>query len=268
MAGRLAGKTAIVTGAARGMGAATARLFAAEGARVLLTDVLEEAGRQTADAIGPAAAFRRHDVADEDQWRGVVDDAVGRFGRLDILVNNAGVLHVCGLLELAKTDFDRLMAVNVTGVFLGLRTAGAVMAAQGAGAIVNISSVDGFKATNGCSAYAASKWAVRGLTRTAALELGPKGVRVNSVHPGAIDTPMVNPTGGDMDAAGGSDDVPAQRTGRAEEVAHASLYLASDEASYCHGTELVVDGGLLAGRYYPFLPGAPAALVGQGGDPG
>ena len=258
MSRRLEGKVAIVTGAARGMGAATARLFAAEGAHVLLTDVLEDAGRRTAAAFG--AAFRRHDVSREDQWQAVVDEALERFGRLDVLVNNAGVLHVAALLDTSKADFERVMAVNVTGVLLGLKAAGAVMVNQGGGAIVNISSVDGFKATNGCSAYSASKWAVRGLTRAAALELGPRGVRVNSVHPGAIDTPMVNPDGRDMDADGGSDDVPAQRTGRAEEVAQASLYLASDEASYCHGTELAVDGGLLAGRYYAFLPGAPDAL--------
>ena len=151
------------------------------------------------------------------------------------------------------------MSVNLTGAFLGIRTVGPIMVAQKSGSIVNISSADGLASTNGAGAYSASKWALRGLTKTCALELGWRGIRTNSIHPGGVDTPMVNPGGGDMnDNPGSTQTIPLGRVGRPEEVAQASLYLASEDASYVNGAELLIDGGMLAGRYYSFLPGAPS----------
>ena len=183
---RLENKTVIITGAARGMGAATARLFAAEGARLLITDVLDAEGEALARELGDAALFRHHDVADEEQWRRVVQDAVARFGGIDVLVNNAGVLLMRGLLEISKQDFERVLGINLVGTFLGIKTVAPSIIERGGGAIVNISSIDGLKGSNATAAYSASKWGVRGLTKVAAMELGPRGVRVNSIHPGGI----------------------------------------------------------------------------------
>lgn len=255
---RLEGKVAIVTGGASGMGLAIARLFAAEGAKVVIADVQDAAGEREAAAIGAAALFVHHDVTSEESWHALIAATAARFGPADVLVNNAGILMFTLLTDMTREDFDRLFAVNVTGVFLGIKTIGAAMVARGSGSIVNISSTGGFRATNSAGAYTASKFAVRGLTKTAALELGHKGVRVNSVHPGWINTPLVNPDGApqsDLDAR--AKELPLQRVGHPEDIAEACLYLASDASTYCAGTELLVDGGHLAGRYQPFLPGAP-----------
>lgn len=263
MAGRLEGKVAIITGAARGMGLATAQLFACEGARVVMTDILRNEGETAAGAIGAAALFVAHDVTDEMQWAAVADAAAARFGGVDILINNAGVLLFKDVLAVTREEFARVLDVNVIGPFLGVRTIAPLMLKRGAGAIVNISSADGFNASNGASPYTASKFAVRGFTKSCALELGHRGIRVNSIHPGAIDTPMTNPTGADtsgLDA--GAVTVPLQRFGQAREVAEGSLYLASEASSYCNGMELVIDGGMLAGRYYAGLPGAPPSMHG------
>ena len=258
--GRLEGKVALITGAARSMGAATARLFAAEGAKVVVADVLEAEGKALADAIGAGAAFQRLDVSDEKAWGAARDAAVGRFGGIDILVNNAGILHFAALLDTELADFERVLRVNLVGCFLGMKSIAPTMIAAGRGAIVNISSIDGLKGANCIGAYAASKWGVRGLTKVAALEFGHRGVRVNSVHPGGVDTPMGNP-GGLKGEELNKDykDVPLQRIGQPEEVARASLFLASDEASYINGSELAVDGGWTAGHYYHGYPGAPGA---------
>jgi 3alpha(or 20beta)-hydroxysteroid dehydrogenase len=185
------------------------------------------------------------------------------FGPVDVLVNNAGILVFSPFLETAEADFDRVIRVNLKGTFLGIKAVGAGMAARGKGSIVNISSVEGFRGANGVTAYAASKWGVRGLTRVAAMELSPKGVRVNSVHPGGIDTLMGNPMGAPRTDLNriyiGPGGVPAQRVGAPEEVANVSLFLASDESSYVMGTELVADGGMICGAYHAGMPGAPGA---------
>lgn len=255
---RLNGKVAIVTGAARGMGAATARLFVQEGARVMLTDVLATEGAALAAELGDAARFHVHDVSDEAAWQSVLEATLAAWGQVDVLVNNAGVLLFKTLQDMSRAEFDRVLAINLAGSFLGVKLVGAHMLARGQGSIVNISSVDGMKAANGLGAYCASKWALRGLTRVAAMEYGHRGVRVNSVHPGGVDTAMGNPYGEDKAGVNKRYQmVPLQRVGEPEEVARVSLFLASDESSYLCGSELVVDGGMTTGFYYLGFPGAP-----------
>lgn len=256
---RLANKIAIITGGARGMGAETCRLFVAEGATVVIADLLETEGLALVEELGQTASFRRLDVSDEDDWQQLVNETVQRFGRIDVLVNNAAVLVFGAIEQLAKADFERALAVNLTGTFLGIHTVAPIMREQRAGSIVNISSVDGLRGVNALAAYVASKWGVRGLTKVAALELGPHGIRVNSVHPGGVDTQMSNPSGASREElAGQYRQVPLQRIGAPEEIARATLFLASDDASYCNGSELSVDGGAAAGFYYEGLPGSPS----------
>lgn len=259
--GKLDGRTAIVTGAARGMGEATARLFAQEGANVVLSDVLTAEGEKVAREIGGRSFFMAHDVRREEDWLKVAAEAKSRLGRVDILVNNAAIVWFGAIDDLTKDDLDRVIDINVKGVLLGLKTIAPIMKAQRRGAIVNISSVDGLRGCNGISAYTASKWAVRGVSKSMAFELGPQGVRVNSVHPGGIDTVMGNPTGMSKDEMNKRSYglVPLQRMGDPEEVARATLFLVSDEASYITGAELAVDGGWTAGIYQPALPGFPGA---------
>lgn len=256
--GRLDGKVAVITGAAQGMGAATARLFAAEGAKVVLGDVLTEAGTAVAAAIGDAAVFCRLDVRDESDWAAVAATAQDRFGGIDVLVNNAGVMHWAAIEDLSVTDTERLLGINVIGALLGAKTVVPAMKRAGKGVIVNISSLDGLRGVNGLAAYTASKWAVRGLTKSLALELGPSGIRVCSVHPGGVDTPMGNPLGhSGAQLQANYTGVPLQRIGEPEEIARVTAFVASDEASYLSGAEIAVDGGWSAGIYYPGLPGAP-----------
>ena len=256
---RLKNKVAIVTGGARGMGAQTCRLFVQEGAQVVIADVLEAEGEALASELGDAACFHRLDVSDEANWEGLVAQVVERFSRIDVLVNNAAVLVFGAIDELTKRDFERAISINLVGTFLGIRAVTPVMKAQRTGSIVNISSVDGLRGVNALAAYVSSKWGVRGLTKVAALELGHHGVRVNSVHPGGVNTIMSNPTGARLEEVNQHyQNVPMQRVGNPEEIAQATLFLASDEASYCNGSELAVDGGMTAGAYYPGLPGAPA----------
>ncbi|MEU3609615.1 glucose 1-dehydrogenase [Streptomyces sp. NPDC035033] len=245
----LTGKVALVTGAARGIGAAQARLFAALGARVVLTDVLAEAGEGTAASIGPAARFVRHDVTDETGWRTAVAAAVDGFGRLDVLVNNAAVYTTSTIEEEDPARLDVLLRVNLAGPFLGIRAAVPAMRASGGGSIVNMSSQAGLQGIWGHGAYGAAKWGLRGLTRTAAIELGPDGIRVNSVHPGAIATAMTAHLGTEEHPA-----APLGRVGKPEEVARLVAFLASDDSSYLTGAELAVDGGASAGRM-PALTG-------------
>lgn len=255
---RLRNKVAIVTGGARGMGAATVRLFVQEGAKVVIADVLDKEGQALAAEFKDKALFVHHDVTDEASWQVLIEKAVAGFGTADVLVNNAGILLFKTLADTSKDDFERVTGVNLTGSFLGVKIVGAHMLAKGRGSIVNISSADGMKGANGLGAYCSSKWGIRGLTKVAAMEYGHKGVRVNSVHPGGIDTAMGNPYAepkAEVNKRYGM--VPLQRVGEPLEVAQASLFLASDESSYLCGAEIAVDGGMLAGQYYVGFPGAP-----------
>ncbi|MCK9896428.1 glucose 1-dehydrogenase [Frankia sp. AgB32] len=242
--GRLAGKVAIITGAARGMGAQEARLFAAEGARVVLADVRDDLAAEVAKELGDDARARHHDVAQAASWADVMAYTLAEFGRLDVLVNNAAVHHL-GTIETETDDgFDKIIAVNLRGTFLGIRAAIEPMRASGGGSIINISSTAGLQPYWAHGAYAASKFGVTGLTQVSALELGPHGIRVNSVHPGPIATDML-PT---PENSGRFDSLPVGRVGQPNEVAEAVLFLASDASSYVSGTQLKVDGGEALGR--------------------
>jgi 3alpha(or 20beta)-hydroxysteroid dehydrogenase len=258
---RLANKTAIVTGGARGMGASTARLFVEEGARVVLTDVQDAEGQALARELGKAALFQHHDVASEEDWAQVVAVTLSHFGGVDILVNNAGILLMRGIMDITKQDFERVLGINLVGSFLGIKAVAPHIIERGGGSIINISSIDGLKGSNATSAYSASKWGLRGLTKVAAMELGPRGVRVNSVHPGGIQTPMTVRAGQTPEVAEATrkfyKGVPIGRVGQPEEVARVSLFLASDDASYMCGAEITVDGGMSIGPYYMSQPGAP-----------
>ena len=243
MTGRLDGKSALITGAARGQGAAAARRFVAEGARVIIADVNDDVGKALADELGDAADYRHLDVSSEAEWAQVT----GELDRLDVLVNNAGVLHFSPLAQTTLADYERVIRINQIGTFLGMRSVVPLMKEHG-GSIVNVSSVEGLAAMPLLVAYSASKFAIRGMTKVAATELGRYNIRANSVHPGAIDTDMVK------DALGGHaiDMTPVlkklaiPRAGRPEEVANVVLFLASDESSYCTGGEFSVDGGAAA----------------------
>ena len=246
----LHGKVALVSGAARGQGAAEARLFASLGARVVVADLLEDEGRGVADELGEAGCFTRLDVTSNAEWERAVATTVDRFGQLDVLVNNAGIAPPgVGVEETPEALFRQVLEVNVLGVFLGMRAACPAMRAAGGGSIVNISSTAGFRGVNRAIPYSASKWAVRGMTKTAALDYGPYGIRVNSVHPGAIDTAMVGwdqlPEAARQSVVG---DLPIARIGTVDEVARMVAFLASDASSYSTGAEFIVDGGSLAGR--------------------
>lgn len=247
---RLEGKVAIITGGANGMGAAECQLFAKEGAKVVVADVSADEGQAVADAItkdGGAAVFVPCDVTDEAQWQHLVDTAVSRYGRLDILVNNAGLSSTSQSDPFSTEGWHSIMAVNATGVYLGCKYAIAAMRQTGGGAIVNISSIMGFVGgEGGHPAYHASKGAVRILTKTLAVNYGRHGIRVNSVHPGFMPPMRSGRPRNESAMAGIIQQTPLRRTGEPIEVANAVLFLASDEASFITGTELVVDGGWLA----------------------
>jgi 3alpha(or 20beta)-hydroxysteroid dehydrogenase len=245
--GRLEGKVALITGAARGQGEAEARLFAAEGAQVVLADVLEDEGRAVAESIGDAARFVRLDVTDEDAWKAAVAGTEEEFGPVTVLVNNAGILDFNAIDRYEASRFRQVLDINVAGAFLGIKTIVPSMKKAGGGSIVNISSNSGMEGLPFLSAYSTSKWAIRGLSRSAAIELGGKGIRVNVVCPGHIDTPMTQFEGVDPNDATFVKNLPIKRLGTPEDVARVVLFLASDEASYVTGSEYVVDGGHLAG---------------------
>lgn len=247
----LDGKVALITGAARGVGEATARRFAAEGARVILGDVLDEPGRAAAATIGDAARFVHLDVTSEDSWRDAVAGIRDDEGHLEVLVNNAGILRVGSLVDTSTDTFLEVMRVNQLGPFLGMRTAAPLLIESSPAAIVNVSSTQGLEGYPGLVAYVASKFAVRGMTKTVALELAEHRVRVNSVHPTGITTPMLAAAAelrsgddGSRPAGGG---VPLGRMCRPEEVASLICFLASDESSMSTGAEFLIDGGATAG---------------------
>lgn len=248
---RLQDRIALVTGAGSGIGEACARLFARHGARVIVSDFRPDAGRAVARDIGERAMFRELDVRSLEGWDKLVTEAIRDFGGLDILVNNAGTGTGGGIERETPDEHRRVLDVNVTGVWAGIRAAVAAFDARGGGSIVNISSIDGLVGVEGLSTYVASKFAVTGLTRSLALELGPRNIRVNSVHPGIIETPMVaRNTGKSMQRLRNAiARQPIPRMGRPEEIADAALFFASDESSYCTGASLVVDGGHIAGPY-------------------
>ena len=235
------------------MGAAEARLFARHGARVVIGDVQDELLRKLADelrAAGHDVVSQHLDVTDERSWTGIVDAALARFGRLDVLVNNAGIADAAGIEETSRQRWDEVVAVNLTGTWLGIRTAAPALRQSGGGSIVNTSSIYGIVGSTGSAAYHAAKGAVRVLTKQAALEYAPAGIRVNSIHPGYVDTAMlrdafVGRPGGELTELVAAV-TPLGRLGTPEEIAFAALFLASDESSFMTGAELVVDGGYTA----------------------
>ena len=256
--GKLDGKTAIVTGGASGIGAATVRTLADEGANVVVADISptdEIVGEIGAKALGASL-----DVRDPDQWARVVEAAVEKFGALDILVNNAGILSFSTLEDLTPEEIRRVIDVNLMGTIYGVRAAIPALVKQG-GAIVNVSSADGLTSHNAATHYCASKWGVRGFTKAAAMELAHRGVRVNSVHPGGVHTPLANPTGIPKDIFDANNPMikkePLGRTAHPEEIADAILFLVGPDSSFCVGSELAVDGGMTCGSYISMLPGAP-----------
>lgn len=247
---RLAGKIALVTGAGSGIGEAIARRFAAEGATVIVSDIRDKPGEAVASKIG--AEYLHHDASDAESWESAVAAIRTKHGGIDILVNNAGCGAGGGIERETLEDHKRVMDLNVTGVWLGMRTVLPAMDARGGGSIVNISSIDGLVGVEGLSSYVGSKFAVTGMTRSLALELGGRNVRVNSIHPGVIGTPMVmknvgSPVMARLEAAVARQPIP--RLGKPEEIAAAALFFASDESAYCTGASLVVDGGHIAGPH-------------------
>lgn len=238
---RLVGKVAIVSGAARGMGASFARAMVAQGAKVVLGDVRDEEGLAVEAELGEAATYVHLDVTNRDDWQHAVDDAVERFGKLNALVNNAGILAAGNIANFSRADWDRVLAVNLSGAFNGIQVALPALKAATPSSIINISSTAGLKGYGGLVGYTAAKFGLRGLTKAVALDLGESGVRCNSVHPGAVLTPMTD--GMDMSQP----HVAMKRAGHPHELAHLVVFLASDESSYCTGAEFVADGGEMAG---------------------
>lgn len=241
---RLEGKVAIITGAAQGMGAAHAERFVAEGAKVVLTDILEDAGQKLAESLGENALFVKHDVTKPADWEQVVSKAEEAFGAVNILVNNAGISMNKTIFDITEEEYRRIVDINQVSVFLGMKTVLPSIQKGENGSIVNISSINGL--VGGAIGYTDTKFAVRGMTKAAALSLAPSGIRVNSVHPGVIETPMINQGDSKEAIQQFAKFIPMQRIAKPEEVTNLVLFLASDESSYCTGSEFVADGGLTA----------------------
>ena len=263
--GRLDGKIAIITGSARGTGEVTARLFVAEGARVILTDLRDAAGEKVASELGPNARYLHLDVTSESDWAGTVQETERHFGPLNVLVNNAGVLKMAAIEDTELGDFERIVRVNQIGPFLGMKAVIEPMRRQGGGAVVNVTSIDSLQAKNGITAYASSKWGARGLTKAAALELGRYGIRVNAVCPEAGSTDMVAPyipDGVDPESALAHSHhrLATQKSRshreRLEDIARMILFLASDESASCSGADFVLDSAISAGAIVRGTPGS------------
>jgi 3alpha(or 20beta)-hydroxysteroid dehydrogenase len=250
--GRLDGKVALITGGARGMGKSHVRHFVAEGARVVFGDVLDEQGAYVAAKLGDDhCRYLHHDVTSEADWDAAVALALDAFGGLDVLVNNAGILTFAPIADMPLADFRRVLEVNAVGCWLGMKAVIGPMTKAGGGSIVNVSSVEGFTGAAGLSAYSASKFAVRGMTKAAAQELGRLGIRVNSVHPGGVLTRMVlEQADSGRDGSRFLEGMPLGRFAEPAEISRLVAYLASDESSYSTGSEFVADGGLLSGPGY------------------
>jgi len=253
--GRLDGKVALITGGARGMGKSHARHFVAEGAKVVISDILDDKGKELAAELGEDhCRFIHHDVTSESDWASAVAATTDAFGTLSVLVNNAGILKHKKIADMTLAEFREVIDVNLVGEWLGVKAVISPMSTAGGGSIINISSVEGFAGAAGLSAYSASKFGVRGITRSAAQELGKLGIRVNSVHPGGIMTTMTATAFESFtdigDGAGFMRSLPIARFAKSAEVSHLVVYLASDESSYCTGSEFVVDGGMLSGPGY------------------
>ncbi len=239
---RLAGRRALITGGARGQGEAHARRFVAEGAQVVIADVLDAEGEALAEELGDAARYEHLDVSSEDDWQRVI----ATLTELHVLVNNAGVLDFTPLEKTTLDAYLRVIMINQVGTFLGIKTAAPVIHRSGGGSIVNISSTAGLGGVAYAAAYSSSKWAVRGLTKSAAMELGHRGIRVNSVHPGGVATAMTAVLGDDGTSRW-YQRLPIARIGAPDDVTNVVLFLASDDSAYCTGAEFVVDGGATAG---------------------
>lgn len=244
--GMLEGKVAVVTGGARGMGASHVRRMVAEGAKVVFGDVLEGEGRALEQELGENARFLTHDVTSDEAWTAVIDAAVSTFGGLDVLVNNAGILGFGAMETTTLEDYRKIIDVNLVSQWLGMKHASAAM--SNGGSIVNISSINGIAGGMNLTGYSSSKFGIVGLTKSAAIELGPKGIRVNSVHPAGVATPMLGRAEDDVATPDGPmSKIPIPRLCTASEVTDMVLFLASENSSYCTGSQFVVDGGMLAG---------------------
>jgi 3alpha(or 20beta)-hydroxysteroid dehydrogenase len=252
--GRLAGKVALITGGARGMGKSHVRHFVAEGAQVVFGDVQDDRGQAVAAGLDPQQCrYVHHDVTSETGWTAAVSAALDSFGKLDVLVNNAGVLKFAAIADMPLAEFRQVMDVNAVGCWLGMKAIIAPMTAAGGGSIINISSVEGLAGAAGLSAYSASKFAVRGMTKAAARELGGLGIRVNSIHPGGVLTSMTLSRAesfGHVDPEALMKSIPISRFAEPVEISRLAAFLASDESSYSTGSEFVADGGLLCGPGY------------------
>ena len=235
--GRVEGKVVLISGGARNIGGATARMLVAEGARVVIGDLLDEEGAALAQELGEAARYVHLDVTSEEDWAAAVAFAVAEFGKLDVLFNNAGIFNGGQLQRYGREQWQQMLDVNLTGAFLGMKAAADAIIAAGGGSIINTSSIEGLRGTPWAHGYVASKWGLTGLTKSAAMELAPHGVRVNSIHPGRISTPATDQMPENLIP------IPLGRPGRPEEVAAFAVFLASDESSFATGSEFVVDGG-------------------------